>query len=223
MSSIRYISSSTPVPNDLAKKLGPIGVSEILLIFWQGYRALLADQSIVINEDTDEDDITLEWYGKISRLWNNSNRAIALKRHNIGPVHQYPDPTLKKEKGNKPTIDFCFRDWDTSNSYFGAECKNLYKNRRDMIRRYNKTGVENYTSGRYGSLSSESSLIGYVLSGSLPTIVNELTNELKKASPIYNLTRDFRFVEPQYYSRHIRSLDAAEITLHHLFFNFSFS
>ena len=221
MSSIRSITSSTPVPTDLAQKLGPVGVYEILLILWQGYFALLNDSNITISENTNEDDITLEWYGKISQLWDKNNRAIALRKHNIGPVHQYPDPTLKKKRGYKPTIDFCFRDWDTSNSYFGAECKNLYKNRKEMITRYVTTGVQNYTSGRYGSRSSESSLVGYVLSGDIPTIVIDLSNEINKLFPISNLTRNLRFTEPQYYSCHIRSIDGAKITLHHLFFNFT--
>lgn len=221
MCSIRNITSSTPVPVDLARKLGPFGINEIIIVLWKGYYALLNDPNIVITEIANEDDITLEWYGKISHLWNKDNRALTLKNFNIGPVHQYPDPTLKKGRGYKPTIDFCFRDWDTSNSYFGAECKNLYKNRKDMIRRYVRTGVRNYTLGRYGSMSSESSLIGYVLSGDIPTIVNDLTSEIKKCLPIKNLTRDLRFLEPHYYSCHQRGLDNAIITLHHLFFNFT--
>ena len=71
-------------------------------------------------------------------------------------MHQYADNTMKKRRGAKaPTIDFCFKDWSTSNSYFGAEAKNLYKNRPEKIKRYVSTGVENYTTGRYGSQSSE--------------------------------------------------------------------
>ena len=139
----------------------------------------------------------------------------------IGPVHQYQDPTLKKRRGYKPTIDFCFRDWDTSNSYFGAECKNLYNHKKDKIKRYVETGVKNYTSGRYGSQSSESSIIGYVLSGKIPEIVAELVSEIAKVTPVSNLSRELRYVEPQYSSQHTRDLDNQEITIHHLFFDFS--
>ena len=66
-------------------------------------------------------------------LWPLYSFDIILRITSIGPVHQYQDPTLKKRRGYKPTIDFCFRDWDTSNSYFGAECKNLYNHKKDKI------------------------------------------------------------------------------------------
>ena len=123
------------MPDDLAKRLGPAGINEILLTLWQGYHDMIADTSITITENTEEDDITQEWYGKISLRWTSENRATILRINSIGPVHQYQDSTLKKKRGYKPTIDFCFRDWDTSNSYFGAECKNLYNHKKDKIKR----------------------------------------------------------------------------------------
>ena len=135
MSSIRSITASSPVPDDLAKRLGPSGVNEILLTLWQGYHDLVSDPAITITKNALEDDITLEWYGKIQQRWNNKNRATSLKINSIGPVHQYPDPTLKKKRGYEPKIDFCFRDWNTSNSYFGAECKNLYHKKKDKIKK----------------------------------------------------------------------------------------
>lgn len=220
MSSIRNITASSAVPDDLAKRLGPSGVNEILLTLWQGYYDLISDPNITISKNTVEDDITLEWYGKISQHWTNKNRATTL-RINVGPVHQYPDPTLKKNRGYKPTIDFCFRDWDTTNSYFGAECKNLYNHRKSKIKRYVDTGVKNYTLGRYGSQSSESSIVGYVLSGKIPEIVTELIAEISTVAPISNLTRELRFKEPQYASQHKRATDKSTITLHHLFFDFT--
>lgn len=222
MSSIRNITASSAVPDDLAKRLGPSGVNEILLTLWRGYHDLIADPNISISENALEDDITLEWYGKISLRWTNENRATTLRINNIVPVHQYPDSTLAKgRKYYKPTIDFCFRDWDTTNSYFGAECKNLYNGKKDKIQRYVETGVKNYTSGRYGSQSSESSIVGYVLSGEIPEIVIELISEIATLSPVSNLSRELRYTEPQYASRHKRSTDKSEITLHHLFFDFT--
>lgn len=84
----------------------------------------------------------------------------------------------------------------------------------------NKNAVK-YASGRYGSQSSESSIIGYVLSGKIPEIVAELISEIAKIAPVNNLSRELRYVEPQYSSQHMRDLDNQEITLHHLFFDFS--
>lgn len=222
MSSIRNITASSPVPDDLAKRLGPKGINEIILIFWQGYHDLLDDPNIVITDATQEDDITQEWYGKISIRWSERNRATFLKNNFITPVHQYQDPTFKKSRGYRPTIDFCFRDWNSANSYFGAECKNLYKNKNDKIKRYVETGVKNYTSGRYGSKSSESSIIGYVLSGKITDIVQELIAEIANVSPISNLSRELHYKDPQYLSKHMRICDNSEISLHHLFFDFTY-
>lgn len=79
MSSIRNITASSSVPDDLAKRLGPSGVNEILLTLWQGYYDLIADTGITISENAFEDDITQEWYGKISQRWTSENRATTLK------------------------------------------------------------------------------------------------------------------------------------------------
>ena len=220
MSSIRNITSSTPMPPDLAKKIGVGGVNEILDVFWKGYQELKYDSSFVVNSSSEEDDITQKWYEKILGIWDSRNRATSIALNGLRPIHQYGDNTMKKRKGSKsPTIDFCFKDWSTDNSYFGAEAKNLYESRPDKIERYVSTGVDNYTMGRYGSQSSESSIIGYVLSGKIPDIVNELKVEIAKGKPVANLTRSISS-NPQYKSSHLRTLDSREITLHHLFFDF---
>ena len=220
MSSIRNITSSTPLPPDLAKKIGVGGVSEILDVFWKGYQELKCDSSFVVNSSSEEDDITQKWYEKILGIWDSRNRATSIALNGLRPIHQYGDNTMKKRKGSKaPTIDFCFKDWSTDNSYFGAEAKNLYESRPDKIERYVSTGVDNYTKGRYGSQSSESSIIGYVLSGKIPDIVNELKVEMAKGSPVANLARSTS-ANPQYKSSHLRTLDSKEILLHHLFFDF---
>lgn len=219
MSSIRTITSSTTMSTDLAKKIGVGGVNEILDVFWKGYSELKRDPLCTISLSSEEDDITQKWYEKIMSIWDSRNRATSITLNGLCPYHQYADNTMKKRKGSKsPTIDFCFKEWST-NSYFGAEAKNLYENRHDKIERYVSTGVDNYTKGRYGSQSSESSIIGYVLSGKIPDIVSELKIEMIKQKPISNLARTTS-LNPQYKSRHLRISDSQEITLHHLFFDF---
>lgn len=221
MSSIKNIVASNSIPPDLVKKIGKSGVNEILAVFWMSYDDIRNDQTIIITPTTEEDDITQIWHQKLMKRWESRNRATSVALNKVFPVHQYSDNTLKKRKGSKsPTIDFCFKDWDTANSYFGAECKNLYKDKPDKIVRYIRTGVNNYVSGRYGSQSSEGSVIGYVLSGDIPILVAELSDELKNDSPIMNLTRNMLISRPQYKTQHKRILDGKEIALHHLFFDF---
>lgn len=221
MSSIRNITSSTSMPRDLARKIGVNGVNEILDVLWRGYHALRNDSSILINDSAEEDDITQEWFVKIQMIWDSRNRATSITLNGLTPIHQYADNTMKKKKGKKsPTIDFCFKDWSTSNSYFGAEAKNLYKNKHEKVERYVSTGVQNYVTGRYGSQSAESSIIGYILSGTISEIVEELKTEIQKEPPVANLTRAMNSIDPQYRSSHKRTVDEEEITLHHLFFNF---
>ncbi len=220
MSSIRHITSSTSMPPDLAKKIGVGGVNEILDVFWMGYQELKGDASFAVSLSSDEDEITQKWYEKILGIWDSRNRATSIALNGLHPIHQYGDNTMKRRKGVKaPTIDFCFKDWSTDNSYFGAEAKNLYESRPDKIARYVSTGVDNYTMGRYGSQSSESSIIGYVLSGKIADIVDELKIEIAKRVPIANLARSISF-NPQYKSTHMRTYDNEEIILHHLFFDF---
>lgn len=221
MSSIRDITASTPVPPDLAKKIGISGVNEILAVLWQGYHDLKDDSSVAITLTSEEDEITQEWFVKILHIWDSRNRATAVVLNGLTPIHQYGDNTMKKRKGVKaPTIDFCFKDWKTTNSYFGAEAKNLYDKKPDVVKRYVDTGIGNYVSGRYGSQSSEASVIGYILSGEISDIVDDLKKEIQKLTPISNMSRVMTTTEPQYKTRHKRTLDDEEIILHHLFFNF---
>jgi hypothetical protein len=221
VSTIRKIAASTSVPPDLAEKIGTSGINEILLVLWESYHNLKNDASVVIAVTSEEDDITQELFLKISQVWDSRNRAISLVLNNLIPVHQYADSLMKKKKGRKsPTIDFCFKDRYEENSYFGAEAKNLYAGRSERIRRYVETGVGNFISGKYGSYSSVSSVIGYVLSGEIPDIVVELKKEIQKGFPTSNLSRTTSSLDPQYVTKHIRTYDDKEITLYHLFFSF---
>lgn len=217
MSSIRNISASNNMPVDLAKKLGKNGITELLSVMWLSYDDLYQDG--IVSPDMGENEITQEWFIRISARWYRENRASRVSL-NLAPITQYEDETLAKPKGQSPTIDFCFRAWEKSDGYFGAECKNLYHNDSKHIKRYVTTGVENYTSGRYGSKSSVSSMVGYVLSGSIPDLVDALRKEIAKTKPHMNLTQATGTQDAQYKSTHRRSLDDQEITLHHLFFNF---
>ena len=216
MSSIRSISASTPVPVDIAKRLGAGGINEIIEIMWLGFHDLKVDNTISASHS--EDDITQEWFIKVNNRWYAENRASRIEL--LTPVNQYADSTMAKSSRKSPTIDFCFRAWKKSEGYFGAECKNLYVGNHAKSKRYVDTGIKHFISGYYGSRSSVSAMIGYLLSGTVFEVVDELKEIIKDTDPDQNLSRVLLISNPQYSSKHIRTSDNYKITLHHLFFKF---
>lgn len=138
----------------------------------------------------------------------------------LAPVLQHGDKALTKSVGQPPTIDFCFRTWEIKDEYYGVECKNLYESDQSCIKRYVKTGVGNYISGRYGSSSSVSSIAGYILSGSPDRIISDLKKEMPSLSPHMNLTKELLIEDEQYKSMHVSEIDGICIAIHHLFFDF---
>lgn len=218
MSSIKNISASNLVPVDIAKELGSGGIKEILGVMWIGFYDLKAEG--IISANYDEDDITQEWYVKIYNRWTTENRAARINL-SLTPINQYTDNTMSKPRGKSPTIDFCFRAWEKSDGYFGAECKNLYAGNQAKSKRYVEKGVKHFISGYYGSKSSVSAMIGYVLSGTISDVVEELKPIISDTAPEQNLSRELLILDPQYSSIHIRTNDHQRITMHHLFFRFA--
>lgn len=219
MASICEMQFATRVPDDLAMRLRPSGIEEILAVLWKGYELLRNSRMGSYDVNTDEDVITQDWYEEVYRLWTDENRATCITI-NIGLMHQYSDKTLGKKRGKNPTIDFCFREWGVDDSYFGIESKKLMSQRKDLVQRYMDTGVENFVSGRYGSHSSESCIAAYVMSGSVLEEVEALAPCIQRTSFRGGLARKVAVSYPQYYSRHLRRLDSMPITLHHLFLDF---
>lgn len=217
MSSLKNITSSNPVPKDLAKKLGSHGIGIIFSTMWLGYHDLKRES--IIDSKTDEDTITVEWYTRIYDRWVSENRAsqICIK---LIPVNQYPDDTLKKKVGKSPAIDFCFRAWNKDEGYFGAECKRLRADQLKLLNEYIENGVKRFVSGKYSSKSTVAAMIGYVQEGEISEIVDKLKILIKDTNLEENLVRLILERSPQYKSVHIRSLDLQAITLHHLFFDF---
>lgn len=217
MSSIKNLSASNPVSKDLAAKLGKDGIGIILAIMWLGYHDLKKESTIT--STMDEDTITVEWYAKIYDRWTSENRASQVNIRLV-PYTQYPDDTLKKRRGKAPAIDFCFRAWNKSEGYFGAECKRLRSDKSKLIQEYVDNGVKRYTEGKYGSKSSVSAMVGYVQEGKVSEIVDMLRPALTPTNLEENLVRVILEKNPQYKSVHTRDLDSRTIVIQHLFFDF---
>lgn len=218
MSSIKNLSASNPVSKDLAAKLGNDGIGIILATMWLGYHDLKKESEIT--STMDEDSITVEWYAKIYDRWTSENRASQVNIRLI-PYTQYPDDTLKKKRGKAPAIDFCFRAWNKSEGYFGAECKRLRSDQAVLIQEYVDNGVKRYIEGKYGSKSTVSAMVGYVQEGTISDIVDMLKPVMTPTNLEENLIRAILEKNPQYKSVHIRDLDSKTIVLHHLFFDFA--
>jgi hypothetical protein len=215
---VRISDIATPVIEslDLAQELGPAGVREILELMWIAFHDMISDNVNVSNYS--ENRITEQWYIRLNSRWYRENRALRLTCR-LDPILQHEDMTFAANVGQPPTIDFCFRTWDPDDRYFGVECKNLRITDSSSIRRYVDTGINNYTSGRYGSSSTVSALVGYILSGTVENIIIALNEAINNT--IQNLNRDLSYDDPHYYSAHIRTLDNVDITLHHLMFTFA--
>ena len=218
ISSIKNISASNPVPNDLAKRLGNDGIGVILATLWLGYKDLYATG--MVRADTDEDTITVEWYLKVYNRWTSENRASQVNV-NLIPTNQYPDVTVKKKRGKAPTIDFCFRAWNRDEGYFGAECKRLKSNNAKLLQEYVDNGLMRFVNGKYSLMCSESAMIGYIQEGTIKDIVDKLKVLLATNTRLEEqLLREVREENPQYKSAHNRKIDNQTITVHHLFFDF---
>lgn len=216
--SIAKIINPPMVPVDLASELGPQGIREILEVLWLSYHDMVVKKHM-FSASSREDDITEIWAVYVQRRWYRENRALALSVE-LDPVMQHLDDTKAKKVGQSPRIDFSFRAMDPDNRYFGVECKNLSAGRKELFARYVETGIDNYSSGRYGSSSVENALVGYVLQGDVSDVVDRLNNlVIKDTSTMDGMIRDFSYCDPHYRSRHHRSLDDKIVLLHHLFFN----
>lgn len=215
---IKNISASNPVPIDLAERLGKDGVGVILATLWLGYEDLHSDH--IITKNTDEDTITVEWYMKVYNRWTSENRASQVNV-SLVPTNQYPDTTMKKKRGKAPTIDFCFRAWNSKEGYFGAECKRLKLSDSKLMQEYVDNGLMRFVSGKYSLMCSESAMIGYIQEGDVVDIVDRLKLLLSQNTNLEEqLLREIREKNQQYRSVHSRIIDNEKIVIHHLFFDF---
>lgn len=225
--SIRNLAEPIFDPIDLAELLGPSGIRELIEIMWSAYHQLRKEMLIKKDDfsQLSENRITELWVMRLRQIWYKENRATEIKIVNLYPDTQHEDITLAKKRGQAPTIDFCFRTWNETvenSRYFGGECKNLKESDNSLLKRYVKTGVENYVSGRYGSSSSCSAIIGYVLEGDINDIINKIKTILnRQLVQKISIIRDFSYTDPHYSSNHTRTLDSKEIKIDHLMFDFT--
>ena len=187
-----------------------------LTLLFEGYNAIKLNANITI--DWEEEDIS-----KALILYWNTSKKRGLWNIGIIPEHRiYNDDKMPAKKAAR--IDFRFSSWTRNQecTYF-AEAKNLIetdtlktgrKTKTSAIslqKRYIKTGIGNYFSGRY---PSNGCLLGYVLQGNTQNIIDSINRHLSNNGR-QSEQLDFDCLEGYYVSKH------NELFIKHLMFDFT--
>ena len=202
-------------PEDLAKELGPDGITTLLSRICEAYENLYASGRVVCTMS--EPEITEELVFELQDVWFDKGPR------SLKPIHEKSHGKRKKGRGKTPTIDFCFRHkWDP-NSYFGAECKLLEENNSKRYNLYVDEGVNRYISGKYGEKCSAGSMIGYIIIGNTAEIINEVKIKVDELSNISNIKKSdsINGFTDHYKSVHGRKVGNTPFHIHHLFFSFT--
>lgn len=176
----------------------------------EAYRTSLDEK--IIQLDWNENDIS-------SEIHKNIKENPLRKKWKVSTNVEADIPKdIPKEKGfadKFPRIDFRLTTFSKSEEYeYFFEAKNLKQNDSSLKRRYIKTGINNFTSGKY----ENGSLVGYLLEGKIDETINGINALIvkdKKNSEILNLA-SHKLMKSYYESNH------SEIgILKHLIFDFT--
>jgi len=202
-------------PEDLAKELGPDGITTLLSRICEAYENLYASGKVVCTMS--EPEITEELFFELLDVWFDKGPR------SLKPIPEKSHGKRKNgKKGKTPTIDFCFRTWDP-NSYFGAECKLLKENNSELYKLYVDEGVNRYLSGKYGEKCSVGSMIGYIIIGNTAESINKVKIRVDKLPNISNMKKSdsINGFTNHYKSVHGRKVGNTPFHIHHLFFSFT--
>lgn len=199
---------------DLAQKLGEAGINKLLEVVCCAYQSLRNNN--LITAGMSEDEITEELAIQVDVICRQSSMPI-----NIASIPQKIDRKLAKQKGKSPAIDFCFRHTWVKDAYFGFECKILAEANTTLSKEYIKEGVCRYLDGKYCSKGSASSMVGYVKSGNLTVIIQDIIERVNKERIVRLMSKSstIGIFDEHYLSTHNR-LNNSNFDIQHLFFNF---
>ena len=207
----QQISSGSTV--DLAKNLKLPGIMSLLGMFCEAFNELRGSGKVTPNKI--ETEITEELYYYLQMVWFDKGTK------SLVPVHEKSHGKKVHGRGKTPTIDLCFRGWE-SEIYFGAECK-ILEDKNHRYEYYIDEGICRYISGDYSYKCPTGVMIGYIITGDTLKIINELKNRVDKlpnsskmdiSSPINGFTE-------HYESIHKRIIGVSPFDIHHLFFCFT--
>lgn len=202
-------------PDDLARQLGEKGINKLLEIVCAAYAILYKNR--IIKPKMSEDEITEELFKEIVIAWSKPNIPKT-----VIPINQKIDKNNAKNIGRPPTIDFCFRDRWTKEAFFGFECKLLAESNNRLCDEYIKNGLYRFIEGKYCARGSAGSMIGYINSGNVATIVSEVRTRVNKERimQVMALASSILTFKEHYVSIHSRDKGLSPFCIHHLFFCF---
>lgn len=177
------------------------------LLILEAYHASLEEK--VIQLDWNENDISSELQKHIidnplRKKWKIFSTVEADIPKNVPKVKGFADTF--------PRIDFRLASFVSIYEYeYFLEAKNLKQNNSALKRRYIKTGIDNFVSGKYAN----GSLVGYLLEGKTnETIdgINRLLKKDKRNSEIL-IFKNHNLMKSYYESEHIEIGTLKHITL----------
>lgn len=198
---------------DLVKDLKFQGVMHLLGIFCEAYRDLRASGKVT--PDKIEPEINEELYYYLQMVWFDKGTK------SIVPVHEKSHRKKVHGRGKTPTIDLCFRGWD-SEIYFGAECK-ILEDKKYRYEYYIDEGICRYISGDYSNKYPAGAMIGYIITGDALKIISEVKNRVDKLpnSSKMEISNPINGFTEHYESIHKRKTGVSPFDIHHLFFWFT--
>lgn len=202
-------------PYDLAEQIGEDGIAKLLALVCDAYDMLYKHK--IVKLGMSEDEITEELFKEIQIVWRVSSIP-----QTIVPINQKIDKTFGKDRGKPPTIDFCFRDRWVKEAFFGFECKLLAEGDVRLYKEYIENGLYRYLQGKYCARGSAGSLIGYVNSGRISIIVQDVKTRVDRENMLTAMVKapSISAFEEHYVSTHSRESGLSSFSVHHLFFCF---
>lgn len=197
-------------------------VRNCLILWGEAFAFIKANKTVTI--DWEEENISALLFDYI----DTSEHAIDLHINIFNEYRLLNDSILSQEQSAKSAsrIDFRFtKDWTVQRKRieFFIEAKNLIendcfkKNRKnkvsanDLTKRYIKTGIDNFASGKY---PSNGCLVGYVLQGNPENIVSKINSSLPDHQQLLK-TESNLILHHSYYSVH------QAISIKHFFLDFN--
>lgn len=191
----------------------------------EAYQSLL-NSGRTMNEES-ENNITAQLVGFIKSNPKRNNFEISVERESYLDGEEIYDGT--KDANESLRIDVKYTVWNSNSEYtYHIEAKNIAENNwrkvsnntiidaNKLRKRYVSSGIENFITGKY----PKGCLVGYVLEGHTPNIVNKvnllLLSENRAKESLKNST-DHDIDDMFYISNHERS---SHLLLKHYFLNF---